>query len=115
MYKFEEKQLSFTDFNQPQGLQMNPENRWIKKAEMIPWDTIEKEYAKLFPSRTGMPAKPLRMALGSLLIQKQYHYPDEELVEQIRESDQKAAAIHPPRSWIYLESAEKQWCCAFRI
>lgn len=86
MYRFEEKQLSFTDFNQPQGLQMNPENRWIKKAEMIPWDTIEKEYAKLFPSRTGMPAKPLRMALGSLLIQKQYRYPDEELVEQIREN-----------------------------
>ena len=86
MYRFEEKQLSFTDFNQPQGLQMNPENRWIKKAEMIPWDTIEKEYAKQFPSKTGMPAKPLRMALGSLLIQKQYHYPDEELVEQIREN-----------------------------
>ena len=86
MYRFEEKQLSFTDFNQPQGLQMNPENRWVKKAEMIPWDTIEKEYAKLFPSRTGMPAKPLRMALGSLLIQKQYHYSDEELVEQIREN-----------------------------
>ena len=86
MYRFEEKQLSFTDFNQPQGLQMNPENRWIKKAEMIPWDTIEKEYAKLFPSRTGMPAKPLRMALGSLLIQEQYHYSDEELVEQIREN-----------------------------
>lgn len=87
MYKFEkEKQLSFTDFNQPQGLQMNPENRWIKKAEMIPWDTIEAEYAKLFPSRTGMPAKPLRMALGSLLIQKQYRFSDEELVEQIREN-----------------------------
>ena len=51
MYKFEEKQLSFTDFNQPQGLQMNPENRWIKKAEMIPWDTIEKEYAKQFPAK----------------------------------------------------------------
>ena len=86
MYRFQERQISFTDFNQPQGLQMNPENRWIKKAEMIPWDTIEKEYAKLFPSKTGMPAKPLRMALGSLLIQKQYHYPDEELVEQIREN-----------------------------
>ena len=45
-----------------------------------------KKYANLFPSKTGMPAKPLRMALGSLLIQKQYHYPDEELVEQIREN-----------------------------
>ena len=87
MYKFRrEKQISFTDFNQPQGMQMNPNNRWVKKAAMIPWDTIEAEYAKLFPSHTGMPAKPLRMALGSLLIQKQYHYPDEELVEQIREN-----------------------------
>ncbi len=87
MYKFKrEKQISFTDFNQPQGLQMNPNNRWVKKAAMIPWDTIEAEYAKLFPCHTGMPAKPLRMALGSLLIQKQYHYPDEELVEQIREN-----------------------------
>ena len=75
MYRSPDRQISFTDFNQPQGLQMNPENRWIKKAEMIPWDTIEKEYAKLFPSKTGMPAKPLRMALVSLLIQKQYHYP----------------------------------------
>ena len=53
---------------------------------MIPWETIEAEYAKLFPSHTGMPAKPLRMALGSLLIQKQYHFPDEELVAQIREN-----------------------------
>ena len=87
MYKFKrEKQISFTDFNQPQGMQMNPNNRWVKKAAMIPWETIEDEYAKLFPSHTGMPAKPLRMALGSLLIQKQYHYPDEELVEQIREN-----------------------------
>ena len=87
MYKFKrEKQISFTDFNQPQGMQMNPNNRWVKKAAMIPWDTIEAEYAKLFPSHTGMPAKPLRMAPGSLLIQKQYHYPDEELVEQIREN-----------------------------
>lgn len=87
MYKFDkEKQISFTVFNQLQGLQMNPENRWVKKAAMIPWDTIEEEYAKLFPSHTGMPAKPMRMALGSLLIQKQYRYPDEELVEQIREN-----------------------------
>ena len=87
MYKFKrEKQISFTDFNQPQGMQMNPNNRWVKKAAMIPWETIEADYAKLFPSHTGMPAKPLRMALGSLLIQKQYHYPDEELVEQIREN-----------------------------
>ena len=44
MYKFKrEKQISFTDFNHLQGLQMNPDNRWVKKAAMIPWDTSEKE------------------------------------------------------------------------
>lgn len=33
-----------------------------------------------------MPAKPIRMALGSLIIQKQYDYSDRELVEQITEN-----------------------------
>lgn len=87
MYKFNRNlQITFSDFNQPMGMKMNANNRWVKKAEMIPWDKIEEKYAELFPSKTGMPAKPLRMALGSLLIQKQYGYSDEELVEQLREN-----------------------------
>ena len=87
MYKFNRNsQITFSDFNQPLGMKMNANNRWVKKAEMIPWDKIEGKYAKLFPSKTGMPAKPLRMALGSLLIQKQYGFSDEELVEQLREN-----------------------------
>ena len=79
-------QFKLTDFNQPIGLNMNPENRWIKKAETIPWFAIEDRYAELFPSKKGMPAKPLRAALGSLIIQKQYNYSDRELVEQIIEN-----------------------------
>lgn len=79
-------QLRFTDFQQPIGLKMNPENRWIKKAEAIPWAEIEERYAELFPSEKGNPAKPLRLALGALLIQKQYGYSDRELVEQITEN-----------------------------
>ena len=87
MYRSDrEHRLSFTDLDQPLGMKMDPNNRWVKKAALIPWDTIEIEYAKLFPSKTGMPAKPLRMALGPLLIQKQYRYSDEELCEQLRET-----------------------------
>lgn len=80
------RQFNLSDFNQPIGLKMNPENRWIKKAELIPWAEIEDRYADLFPSRTGMPAKPLRTALGSLIIQKQYGYSDRKLVEQLTEN-----------------------------
>lgn len=87
MYKFNTNhQFGFSDFNQPLGLKMNPDNRWVKKAEMIPWENIEVKYAKLFPSNKGMPAKPLRTALGSLLIQKQYGFSDRELVEQLTEN-----------------------------
>lgn len=87
MYKKERNhQFSLNDFNQPIGLKMNPENRWVKKADLIPWEEIEERYAELFPGHTGMPAKPLRVALGSLLIQKQYDYSDRELVEQITEN-----------------------------
>ena len=87
MYKFERyRQLGLADFNQPVGFKMDPENRWVKKSETIPRDTIEEKYAKLFPSKTVMPAKPLRMALGSLLIQKQLGFSDRELVEEIMEN-----------------------------
>ncbi len=67
-------------------MNLNPENKWIKKAAMIPWEAIEEEYADLFPSGCGMPAKPLRMALGALLIQKKYDYSDRELVEHIQDN-----------------------------
>ena len=80
------KQLAFSNFNQPLGLQLNPENRWVRKAETIPWDAIEERYAKLFPSNRGVPAKPLRMAFGSLLLQKHIGCSDRELLEQITEN-----------------------------
>ena len=68
MYKSIDKlQHSFLDFNQPMGLKMNPENRWIKMAALIPWDEFEIKYAELFPSETRNVAKPLRMALGALI------------------------------------------------
>ena len=87
MYKFDRNhQYSLSDFNQPLGMEMNSENRWVKKAAMIPWENIEDRYAELFPSEVGMPAKPLQTALGSLLIQKEYGYSDRELVEQIKEN-----------------------------
>ena len=80
------KQLAFSNFNQPLGLQLSPENRWVRKAETIPWDAIEERYAKLFPSKRGVPAKPLRMAFGSLLLQKHIGCSDRELLEQITEN-----------------------------
>ena len=86
MYKFKSRQISFTDFNTPIGMKLNPENRWVKKAEMIPWDEIEQCYAKLFTNRKGNVAKPLRLALGACIIQAEYGFSDEEVALQIQET-----------------------------
>ena len=86
MYKFKSKQISFTDFNTPIGMKLNPNNRWVKKAEMIPWDEIEQRYAKLFTNRKGNVAKPLRLALGACIIQAEYGFSDEEVALQIQET-----------------------------
>lgn len=86
MYKYRSKQISFTDFNTPIGMKLNPDNRWVKKAEMIPWDEIEQRYAQLFTNRKGNVAKPLRLALGACIIQAEYGFSDEEVALQIQET-----------------------------
>ena len=81
-------QSSFLDFNQPLGLHMNPDNRWIQMADQIPWDVFEKKYAHAFKNerRDGNISKPLRMALGAMIIQARYGFSDRELVEMLTES-----------------------------
>lgn len=86
MYKFGDGQISLTDFKQPIGMKMNSENRWVKKAGIIPWAEIEQRYAKLFTNRKGNVAKPLRLALGACIIQAEYGYSDEETALQIQET-----------------------------
>lgn len=87
MYKYTDNtQSNFLDFNRPIGLHMNPENRWVKMADAIPWEIFEKKYSRLFKGKNGRVAKPLRLALGSLIIQTKYQYSDRELVEQLTEN-----------------------------
>ena len=86
MYKYKSGQMSLMDFGQPMGMQLNENNRWVKKAALIPWEEIEKRYAGLFKSKTGKPAKPLRLALGACIIQAEYGYSDEEVALQIQEA-----------------------------
>ena len=65
---------------------MSPENRWIKRAESIPWEEIEHRYAALFKNKKGNVAKLLRLALGACIIQAEYSFSDEETVLQIQET-----------------------------
>ena len=86
MYRYSNGQLSLADFRQPVGMHLNEENRWVKKAQTIPWPEIEKRYATLFTNRKGNVAEPLRLALGACIIQAEYGYSDEETALQIQKN-----------------------------
>ena len=86
MYRYSNGQISLSDFKQPVGMNLKESNRWVKKAQTIPWTEIEKRYAALFTNRKGNVAKPLRLALGACIIQAEYGYSDEEITLQIQEN-----------------------------
>ncbi len=86
MYRYSNGQISLADFKQPVGMNLKESNRWVKKAQTIPWPEIEKRCAALFTNRKGNVAKPLRLALGACIIQAEYGYSDEETALQIQET-----------------------------
>ena len=86
MYRYSNGQISLSDFKQPVGMKLKEDNRWVKKAQTIPWLEIEHRYAALFTNRKGNVAKPLRLALGACIIQAEYGYSDEETALQIQEN-----------------------------
>lgn len=84
--KRKNRQITLFDFNQSCGMQLDPENEWVRLAHAIPWEKMEIRYAALFPSKTGHPATPLRMALGILVIQKRKKLSDRAVIKEIQEN-----------------------------
>lgn len=66
--QYASEQIRFEDFVQPVEMHMDPEDRWVKRAESIPWDEIEHRYAELFKKQTRDVAEPLRLTLGACII-----------------------------------------------
>jgi IS5 family transposase len=79
-----DNQLKIEDFIFPYG-ELDINNRWVKLAAIIPWNEFEETYAKQFINN-GRQAKPLRIALGSLIIKQKLNCSDRETVSAIVEN-----------------------------
>jgi len=55
-------QLSIEEFHVLFSGTLDPENRWILFATLLPSDEIEEAYAPQFSPTNGAPAKPARLA-----------------------------------------------------
>lgn len=80
-------QLSIDGFESPFDRTLNPSNRWVVLAHLIPWDEICGMYLKFVPpGKTGRPALSPRLVLGSLIIKHMCNLDDRETVEHISEN-----------------------------
>ena len=87
MYRKRDFESEFEDFYLPFGGRLRSDNRWMRLSKLVPWDKIEQRYAKHFSGNgMGAPAKPVRVALGALIIKEKMRLTDEETVEQIQEN-----------------------------
>jgi len=84
MYRID-NQISILEFISPFG-QLDPENRWVKIADMIPWQQFEKRYTEQFCPDNGAPALPFRMAIGTLILKQMTSNSDDEVLANIVEN-----------------------------
>ena len=117
MYRSTRKQTGFEDFEQPAGMHLERDNRWVRMAEMIPWEDLEDSYAEQFTKKSGRPSHSARMVLGALLIQGFYQCSDRELPLMIQENPylqyfcgmKTFDASHPPFSASALVSFRRRF------
>jgi len=86
--KVPKNQLAFEDFYLPFGGKLRKDNRWVRLAAIVPWETAEAFYEEQFSQENhqGPTPKSARVALGSLIIKERLGVSDEEAVLQIQEN-----------------------------
>ena len=79
-------QLEFPNFYLPFSGHLDPDNRWVAMARLVPWKLAEEIYQQALCDDLGAPALPARVALGALLIKERLGLTDRETVESIQEN-----------------------------
>ena len=86
MYKLPDGQMDIYSVYSPLEKLLNPENRFVRWAKAVPWESLEAEWSEQLYARRGAPAKPLRMALGAYLICLRFGLSERETLRQITEN-----------------------------
>jgi IS5 family transposase len=63
--------------------ELNPKHEMMILSRLIPWDSLEVEFADLYQSVRnvgGQPPKPIRLMIGILLLQHLHNLSDEQVV-----------------------------------
>ena len=59
-------QLNLEGFSHPFDRELSPNNRWVRLAKLIPWDSLAAIYAQQLSSNSGRESIDIRMVIGTL-------------------------------------------------
>src|SRR4030042_5055765 len=71
------RQLSIEAFKLPFAGELDKSNRWMKLAEVMPWEELSAVYNKALSGTEGRPALSARVVVGALLIKHMLDLTDE--------------------------------------
>jgi len=82
-----QKQLVLAGFESPFSHHLCADNRWVKLAKLIPWDTLTNTYRRHLDNHiTGADSINPRVAIGAVIIKHMCNLSDRETILQIQEN-----------------------------
>lgn len=73
-------------FRTPFQQQLDPRNRWVRMAAVVPWDELDKVFFTRMSERYGRAIVDLRVVLGALIIKHLEGLLDEDTIDFIAEN-----------------------------
>ena len=81
-----DKQLTIEGFQTPFEAHLNPENKWVKLANAIPWDEFVAIYSRSLSKGHGRPSISPRIAVSALIIKHMERLDDRGVVAALEEN-----------------------------
>jgi hypothetical protein len=79
-------QLKLELFKHPFKTELDKDNRWVKLAEVIPWDKLAEVYSKKLQSNKGRKSVNIRTVIAALIVKHKLNLDDRGTIEMIREN-----------------------------
>ena len=79
-------QLTLAGFEHPFERDLDPKNRWVKMASIIPWDELASIYARKLDNKSGRQSVDIRLVIAALIIKHKLKLSDRETISTISEN-----------------------------
>jgi hypothetical protein len=81
-----QSQLSLNMFKHPFQQELDKENRWVKLASLIPWDSLASIYSRKLNAGTGRKSVNIRTVIAALIVKHKLGLDDRGTIQMIQEN-----------------------------